>query len=116
MNLFLGLLGLKVNHVGNKWNKDKKTYLYSLDRDLLQRNQEIVNRRKQFTDDDYSTLYWRSVHKENDIQTPVVIKVRDESGVHLVPLSDLEERFESMHTDSSQKAVNEFFTKLANED
>lgn len=115
LNLFLGLLGLKVNHVGNKWSNGKKTYLYSLDLDLLLRNQEIVNRRKQFTDHDYSTLYWKNVHKENDFQTPVMIKTRDESGVRLMPLSDLEERFESTHTDSCQKADYEYLTNLLND-
>ena len=116
MNLFLGLLGLKVNHVGNKWNKEMKTYLYSLDQDLLQRNQEIVKRRKQFSDHVYSTLYWKNVHKVNDFQTPIVVKVSDESGVRLMPLSDLEERFESTHMDSTQNADYKFLTKLANKD
>lgn len=103
-------------HVANKWSNGKKTYLYSLDQDLLQQNQVIVNRRKQLSDQDYSILYWKNVHKENDFQTPVMLKVSDESGVRLMPLSDLEERFKSKQRDSTQKADYDFLTKLANED
>ena len=116
LNLFLGLVGLKVIHVSNKWSNGKKTYLYSLDQDLLQQNQVIVNRRKQLSDQDYSILYWKNVHKENDFQTPVMLKVSDESGVRLMPLSDLEDRFKSKQMDSTQKADYDFLTKLVNED
>ena len=116
LNLFLGLVGLKVIHVANKWSNGKKTYLYSLDQDLLQQNQVIVNRRKQLSDQDYSILYWKNVHKENDFQTPVMLKVSDESGVRLMPLSDLEDRFKSKQMDSTQKADYDFLTKLVNED
>ena len=83
---------------------------------LCKRNQEIVNRRKQFSDHAYSILYWKNVHKENDIQTPVMLKIGDESGVRLMPLSDLEERFKSTKMDSIQKADYDFLTKLVNED
>ena len=116
LNLFLGLIGLSLKKEKSKWSNGKKTYLYSLDQDPLQQNQEIVKRRKQFSDHVYSTLYWKNVHKVNDFQTPIVVKVSDESGIRLMPLSDLEERFKSKQMDSTQKADYDFLTKLVNED
>ena len=115
LNLFLGLIGLNLKKEKSKWSNGKKTYLYSLDQDLLLRNQEIINRRKQFTGHAYSAIYWKQLHKENDFQTPVMLKVNDETGVHLMPLSDLEERFKSTHMDSTQNTDHEFLTKLVNE-
>ena len=63
-----------------------------------------------------SSLYLKNVRKFNDFQTPIVVKVSDESEVRLMPLSDLEERFESTHMDLTQNADYSFLTKLANED
>jgi len=116
LNLFLGLIGLKLKKDKSKWSNGKKTYLYSLDQDLLQINHSIVERRKQFSDHVYSTLYWKNVHKVNDFQTPIVVKVSDESGVRLMPISDLEERFESKQLDSTLSADYKFLSKLLNED
>ena len=116
LNLFLGLIGLSLKKEKSKWSNGKKTYLYSLDQDLLQINHSIVERRKQFSDHVYSTLYWKNVHKVNDFQTPIVVKVSDESGVRLMPISDLEERFESKQLDSTLSADYKFLSKLLNED
>jgi hypothetical protein len=116
LNLFLGLIGLKLKKEKSKWSNGKKSYLYSLDQDLLLCNQEVVNRRKQFSDHAYSTLYWKRVHKENDFQTPIMLKISDESGVRLMPISDLEERFESKQLDSTLSADYKFLSKLLNED
>jgi len=116
LNLFLGLIGLSLKKEKSKWSNGKKTYLYSLDQDLLQRNQEIIKRRKQFSDHEYSAIYWKQLHKENDFQTPVMLKVNDETGVHLMPISDLEERFTSTHMESTQNTDHVLLTKLVNED
>jgi hypothetical protein len=77
---FLKRIALKISKAGtDQTNKDKK-YLYRLDDAMLDCTLEIINRRQLKTNDEYTTIYWKQVHKVNNFETPIYQQVRDYVG------------------------------------
>jgi hypothetical protein len=60
-------------------NNDKK-YLYRLDDVMIECNDEVINRRRDKTNDEYTTIYWKQVHKANNFETQIYQQARDYVG------------------------------------
>ena len=77
---FLKLIALKTMKSGTDQTNNDKKYLYRLDEVMIDCNDEVINRRRNKTNDEYTTIYWKQVHKANNFDTPIYQQARDYVG------------------------------------
>ena len=77
---FLKLIALKTLMIGTDQTNNDKKYLYRLDEVMIDCNDEVINRRRDKTNDEYTTIYWKQVHKANNFDTPIYQQARDYVG------------------------------------
>jgi hypothetical protein len=77
---FLKLIALKTMKSGTDQTNNDKKYLYRLDDVMIECNDEVINRRRDKTNDEYTTIYWKQVHKANNFETQIYQQARDYVG------------------------------------
>lgn len=77
---FLKLIALKTMKSGTDQTNNDKKYLYRLDDVMIECNDEVINRRRNKTNDEYTTIYWKQVHKANNFDTDIYQQARDYVG------------------------------------
>ena len=77
---FLKLIALKTMKSGTDQTNNVKKYLYRLDDVMIECNDEVINRRRDKTNDEYTTIYWKQVHKANNFETQIYQQARDYVG------------------------------------
>ena len=77
---FLKLIALKTMKSGTDQTNNDKKYLYRLDDIMIECNDEVINRRRDKTNDEYTTIYWNQVHKANNFETKIYQQARDNVG------------------------------------
>jgi len=78
---FLKLIALKTLMIGTDQTNNDKKYLYRLDEVTIDCNDEIIKRRRNKTNDEYTTIYWKQVHKANNFDTAIYQQARDYVGL-----------------------------------
>jgi hypothetical protein len=77
---FLKLIALKTVKSGTDQTNNDKKYLYRLDDVMIEFNDEVINRRRINTNDEYTTIYWKQIHNANNFDTPIYQLARDYAG------------------------------------
>jgi hypothetical protein len=80
LGIFLKLIALKTLMIGTDQTNNDKKYLYRLDEVMIDCNDEVLDRRRNKTNDEYTTIYWKQVHKANNFDTPIYQQARDYVG------------------------------------
>ena len=82
---FLKLVNLKVKKTRVDQSNNDKKYFYEIDKELLDLNLSIIERRKVFDNRSYIPIYWEKVHQENGFDSPVFEKIEDFDGFSAYP-------------------------------